>query len=102
MKVHIQYDESRMVYLVRVEYGEPTDEGVRRFASLTEGPPGTFYVRPGEEAPLYMRPIPLDIAEALGKALAPRPEATERHLDDALDVRDRLLTLIERGALGTP
>jgi hypothetical protein len=48
----------------------------------------------GGEAPRYML-VPSLIADAIAEALAPRPEASARHLDDAIAVRDRLLALVE-------
>lgn len=51
----------------------------------------------GGELPYYMI-LPDEIAEPLADALRPpfEPDATERHLDDAVEVRDRLLGLVER------
>lgn len=43
---------------------------------------------------------PIDVIEALvaaGSDLLPPDRAQGKHLDDAIGVRDRLLTLIERG-----
>ncbi len=65
-------------------------------AAIFEAPDGVnVTVPPGAEAPLYMR-VPMRIAESVAEALAPRPVATERHLDDAIALRDRLLTLVEK------
>lgn len=46
--------------------------------------------------------LPDDVWRALsGKinGVLPASEATERHLKDAVEIRDRLLTLVEKGAL---
>lgn len=86
--------EPRMDALLLYVYREGHDmNGPLRMYFRDEGEP--LLVRPGEEGPMYCRPIPTYIAEALGLALAPRPEFGERHLDDAIAVRDRLLALIE-------
>lgn len=58
-------------------------------------PPYWMIVAPMEEPPIYLV-IGYQEAEAIGEALAPRPAATERHLEDAMDVCDRLLTMMER------
>jgi hypothetical protein len=76
------------------EVEEAAEPGKRAFLSLIDG--FTFHqVEPGQEPPMYIRPIPLHLAEEVARALAPRPEVTERHLDDAIEVRDRLLSLVE-------
>lgn len=52
-----------------------------------------------EQAPEPTLELPLHAAEALASALATmgRPEeSTQRHLTDAIKVRDRLLTMLEK------
>jgi len=52
-------------------------------------------VAPGEEMPRYVR-LFNEVAEAIVTELMPPPVATDRHLRDAIGVRDRLLTLVEK------
>lgn len=49
-----------------------------------------------EEAPVFGR-FPVEVIEAIAREISPPTEtdATERHLDDAVMIRDRLLTLVE-------
>lgn len=88
-RIPVVYRPEREVYMVYVMLGT-TDEGNR----LYRAEDGVHPVPPNGEAPAYMT-VGADIARAIGEALAPRPEATERHLDDAIATRDRLLSLIE-------
>ena len=58
-------------------------------------------VSPGEEAPLYLW-VSSEVAQAIGEALAPRSphgEAVDRHLNDTVTVRDRLLTMLEANTM---
>jgi hypothetical protein len=71
------------------------ENGARIFQSNI-GPPSVHEVFPDQEPPTFMEPISYELANALGEALAPRPVATERHLDDAITTRDRLLSMLER------
>ena len=48
-----------------------------------------------EEAPLWFE-VPQSLVESLAAQLTNRPAFSDRHLDDAIKVRDRLLTLVER------
>jgi hypothetical protein len=70
------------------------DEGIYRGGHEHSGPPTIHRVAMGAEPPLWDW-FPEQAIEPLVKALAPRPEASERHLSDALTVRDRLLTILE-------
>lgn len=89
MKVYAHHDIVRQRVVVYIETA--VEDGFRWY----QGMDGTLHqVRPGDEPPMYAA-IPDEVAEAVGEALAPRPDVTGRHLDDALEVRDRLLTLIE-------
>lgn len=89
MKVWAVNDVIRQCVLVYVEVGR---EDHQRVFQTDDG--AIHKVAYGEEPPMFMR-VPHNIAEKIGEALAPRPEAGERHLDDAITVRDRLLTIIE-------
>lgn len=93
MKVYAINDPIRQSVAVYVERGE-LQNGDRLFEHFVDGHLKVSPVRMDCEPPLYMR-IPERIAVAVGEALAPRPEAAERHLDDVIAVRDRLLTLVE-------
>ena len=92
MRIYAQPDPIRQAVYVYVELG--TDEQGRR--TFDSGEPGKMPVAVpmGAEPPRYMT-VPMQIAEKIGEALAPRPDVTERHLDDAIVVRDRALTLVE-------
>lgn len=97
MKVYTVHRPERMGYNVYVEVGQAND-GSKWFATLpnplySDG--GPVQVAVGEEAPIYMF-VPEQIAKALGEALAPRPEATERHLEDAMYTRDRMIDFVEK------
>jgi len=91
----VQHDPIRQRALVYRCVG--TDERGRDLYS-TRGDidrvPEVIAVEPGHEPPLWDW-FPWEVVTALGNALAPRPEVTERHLEDALTVRDRLLALFE-------
>jgi hypothetical protein len=91
MKVYVVREPARQTLLV---YAQVADDGTKR-AFLT-GPDGRLHwVEHGEEPPSYVR-LDERIAEALVEAIEPRPVATERHLDDAIKVRDALLGMVER------
>jgi hypothetical protein len=51
-------------------------------------------VRLGEEPPIYLS-LDMRVAAEVAKVLTPQPDVTARHLDDALAMRDRLLTMVE-------
>jgi hypothetical protein len=95
-----EHDRVRARFNVYMEVNTDSGSTVRRF--MTRGrdgePPMIKEVPMGNEPPLWDW-FPEEIAADLAEALAPRPQATERHLDDAIDVRDRLLTLVERAGL---
>lgn len=90
MKVQAYRDPIRQRFNILVELG--TDPSGKRLYMASDS--SIVDVAFGEEPPLYMS-IPEQIANALAEALDPRPPATERHLDDAIDVRDRMITLVE-------
>lgn len=96
MRVYATHEIVRQSVLVYVEVGDDPATGDRFFqvqdSSRFRNP---VRVAPGEEPPFWMR-IPEQIANAVGEALAPRPDVTERHLDDAIGIRDRLLALVEK------
>jgi hypothetical protein len=97
MRVFAIKDLPREAINIYVEFGVRED-GTRIYQTqITDTGNHTLVnVGPGGEAPMYCKPIPMHIAEQIAEALSPRPEATERHLDDAIDVRDRALSLVER------
>ncbi len=86
MRVYAIREPARRTILVYVELGAEGD-GSRYFESIAAGNRETVKVAPGEEPPMWLR-VPEEIAAAVAEALAPRPAATERHLDDAIEVRD--------------
>lgn len=96
MKFYAVHDLLRQRINLYCELGV-RDDGVRLFA-VRESP---LYDRgPVQEVTIGSEPplwdwFPDDAVGPLAEALAPRPVATERHLDDALTVRDRLLSLFE-------
>lgn len=97
MNVYAVSDPIRRQMVVYVEVnGDPNASGLSRWFSYVEdGSPMVMEVAAGAEPPAYMR-VDMRIAEHIAEALAPRPEATERHLDDAIAIRDRLLSLVEK------
>jgi hypothetical protein len=95
MKVHVEHSISRNTYLVYVELGEVksgADAGKRVFLTPNNE---QWIVAINSEAPVYLQ-VWAPAAEAIAEALRPRPEATERHLDDVIDVRDRMIALVEK------
>lgn len=96
MKVYAIPEPERQTVRVYVEVGGATDDGARHFRTTSaDGVPTVTKVPPGAEPPMFMR-LEMDVAVAVADALTSRPEASARHLDDALTVRDRLLALIEK------
>lgn len=104
MKFHTQIDPIRQRVNVYCEMGAG-DDGTRLFQVRhhdplyeepdTNLPPGIHRVPTGAEPPLWDW-YPLEVVSELAEALNPRPPATARHLDDAIEVRDRLMLLVER------
>lgn len=80
----------RMSWDVYVQIGVQEDRYALFQAPDAEGRGRLVAVAPGSEAPRYLF-VEDTIAQALGEALAPRQEASARHLDDALGLRDRLI-----------
>jgi hypothetical protein len=71
-------------------------DGCRLYAKRPYGePPFIMIVAPMEEPPVYLV-IGDQEAEMIADAIRPRPQVNERHLDDAIQVRDRLLSMAER------
>jgi hypothetical protein len=82
----------------------PERRGFDIYVIVGPAPDGGFYydaggrieeVPVGAEGPRFMH-VSDGVAEALAEALRPAPEAGARHLDDALNVRDRALGMVER------
>lgn len=94
MNVYAIPEPARQSVAVYVEVGREKD-GSAWFQVPVDGGYEVVKVDAYEDPPLWAR-VPTHIAEAIGEALAPRPEATERHLDDAMAIRDRLLSLVEK------
>lgn len=89
---HEPWMERMVIYCKMGSY----EDGCRMYATRPHGPaPYWMIVAPMEEPPLYLV-IGTQEADAIAEAIQQRPEATERHLDDAMDVRDRLLTMMEK------
>ena len=103
IEVHIQHDYTRDALSI---YAYSNDTGAARRTYYTVDINGTLMVHTvdaGDEiAPLFVVPLwaqGADLMKALVAAatgVVEVTEATQRHLEDAMKVRDRLLTLIER------
>ncbi len=93
MKFLTQVDPIRQRVNLYCEVGG-NDKGERFFAQRNGD---TLIVPMGADPPLWDW-FPMEIMRALSEAIDPRPPATERHLDDAIVIRDRLLTLVEEMA----
>lgn len=94
-KVIVVHEPERESFRVYLQIGERDGEKLFRYNDLNDGSPAVQWVEPGQEPPMFIR-VDEYVAVALGEALAPRPVATERHLDDALQIRDWALKQIER------
>jgi hypothetical protein len=94
VKFRVHHDPIRERVLVYCEVN-PDPEATERMYLTRSEPPEVHKVGLGEEPPLWDW-FPYEVVGALAEALDPRPVATERHLDDAIAIRDRLLTLIEQ------
>lgn len=71
-------------------------DGCRLYATRPQGdPPFYMIVAPMEEPPLYLA-IGSEEADAIADAIRPRPQVNERHLDDTINVRDRLMAMLEK------
>jgi antitoxin component of MazEF toxin-antitoxin module len=87
-------DSLTVYYIVREE-----EDGRKLCCVYDNGGPRFHEVFHGQEMPVYMR-IPRDVAETMGLKADGEVEeesATNAHLDDTREVRDRLLTLVEAG-----
>jgi hypothetical protein len=103
-RIYTHHDPIRQRVNIYVQVSEEED-GSRWFQA--GGDPSKFHgageltrVPQGQEPPLWGW-VSDEIAEALGKALAPPPDFGARHLEDAIDVRDRLLVILETQAMST-
>lgn len=97
-KVHVNHEPWRERMVIYVRLGEFKDGSRlyrRRIETMLHGHDTSLEIVPPEgEPPLYLV-IGNQEAEAIADAIRPRPQVNERHLDDAIDVRDRLMTIIE-------
>jgi hypothetical protein len=95
-EVKVRYRPEMMQTILYIKMGSFKD-GWRLFQTRDISSSRRDYVAvaPGEEPPMY---LVLDEAEtdAIINALRPQPEASARHLDDTIMVRDRLLVLVEK------
>lgn len=99
MKFHVRHDPIHQRVNVYCELNpDPEHDGERVFMTRRDldgrEVPMIHRVAMGAEPPLWDW-FPEQAIEPLAHALAPRPEFGERHLTDALTVRDRLLTILE-------
>jgi hypothetical protein len=99
MKVYAIPEPVRRSVAVYVEVNREEDGSAWFETTSLDGGREVVKVDAYAEPPLWAR-VPVHFAEAIGEALAPRPAATERHLDDAIAVRDRLLALVEKAHEG--
>lgn len=92
MKAHAVHIPQKLGYDILIELGEGS--GDQRWFLDRNGAPQI--VPMGGEAPVYMH-IPEPVALALGEELNPaEPPATREHLNYAMDVGDRMMTLVEK------
>lgn len=91
MNVYATIEPHRMSVVVYVQIGTD-DSGDKMFMTAERD---IVNVALGSEPPFFLR-LPIEIAEKVGEALAPRQEASARHLDDAIGVRDRMIDFVEK------
>jgi hypothetical protein len=101
MRFYCVHDPLRQRVAIYCEIKSDPNTGARTFLTRRTG---EHWGEEVQEVGLGMEPplwdwFPDDAVGPLAEALASRPAATERHLDDALEVRDRLLTLVEATAM---
>jgi hypothetical protein len=102
MKFHVHHDPVRQRVNIYCEAGSDPDTGVRVFLTRRTGEhwgEQAHQIGLGMEPPLWDW-FPDDAVGPLAEALSPRPVATERHLDDALAMRDRVFKLHEAMIMG--
>jgi hypothetical protein len=104
MKFFVKPDPVRQRVLVYCQLPDDPGTGDRMFLARRNEEqyisPMVHRIGLGGEPPIWDW-FPEEVAVLLGEALAPRPDFGERHLEDALTVRDRLLTLVEAGIMTT-
>jgi hypothetical protein len=93
-EIQVRRDPLKEQMIIYCKVGTFAD-GCRMYATQTQNdPPFFMIIAPQEEPPLYLR-IGDQEADAIADAIRPRPQVNERHLDDTIGVRDRLLTMLE-------
>jgi hypothetical protein len=98
-EVQVHYEPWRDRIIIYSLMGRFAD-GCRLYVTRRDGDsPYMMVVAPQEEPPLYLT-LGSDEADAIADAIRPRPQVNERHLADTIEVRDRLLTLIEAEQIG--
>lgn len=92
MRVYTNYDPRINMIEVYVEVGRDSE---KRLYMDIEG--RVVEVKIGMEVPWHIR-IDAEVANALGikHANSPSEPATDRHLADAIETRNRILTMVER------
>lgn len=94
MNIITVHEPERQTFRVYVCLGDVQRKPGWRWFQKPNG--GIEEIPPNGEPPMWIR-LPEEIARQLAEHFSePRPEATEHHLYDAIGVRDRLLTMVER------
>ena len=96
MKAHIWNDVTTQTVKVALLLGER--HGIKLWASPFGTRPDAIEANPGSEIPVFLT-LNQEIADAIGikpDDFVEQRDATNWHLEDALTIRDRLLTLVER------
>jgi hypothetical protein len=94
-EVKVHHDVIRDRLLIFVRMGHFKDGWTLYQGRNAEGLPTYDATAPQTEPPLYLS-LGMAEAEAIVRVLAPPPDASARHLDDTIMVRDRLLVLVEK------
>lgn len=94
MKVYVTHDVTRQLFNIYIEEAPADDRGGRWFRTHE----CCQLIAYGAEPPVWAQ-LPEGVAASLAEALSPWAVtvASERHLNDAIAVRDRLLAIVERG-----
>lgn len=98
--IQVNYEPWRGRIYIYVRLGMFAD-GCMLYSARSSGVDGErlIPVRPGEEPPFALV-LPIEEAKAIAEAIIDKKEEPSlRHLDDAIEVRDRMITLIESHAM---